>query len=134
MKVLLSIRPEFVEQIVNGKKLFEYRKRIFKKEVESVIIYCTKPVGMIVGEFTFDYIISDTPQALWDRTHNESGISKDFFMQYFSDRETGYAIQIKEYREYENPVQPEEVFGHFVAPQSYRYVADEEWKELQLVL
>lgn len=134
MKVLLSIRPEFVEQIVNGKKLFEYRKRIFKKEVESVIIYCTKPVGMIVGEFTFDCILSDTPKALWDRTHNESGISKEFFMQYFSDTETGYAIQIKEYRKYKNPIHPEEVFENFVAPQSYRYIADEEWKELQLVL
>lgn len=34
---------------------------------------------------------------------------------------------------YENPVQLKEVFGHSVALQSYRYIADEEWKELELV-
>lgn len=134
LKVLLSIRPEFVEQIVKGKKLFEYRKRIFKKEVESVIIYCTKPIGKIVGEFTFDDILSDTPQSLWNRTRNGSGISEEYFMQYFSDRNMAYAIQIKEYRNYKKPVEPEKVFDHFVAPQSYRYIADDEWMELKAAL
>lgn len=74
LKVLLSIKPEFVEQIARGKKMFEYRKQIFKKKVESVIIYCTKPVGKIIGEFTFDQILVDTPQALWKRTCDKSGI------------------------------------------------------------
>ena len=30
MKVLLSIKPEFVEKIFSGEKRFEYRKNIFK--------------------------------------------------------------------------------------------------------
>ena len=52
MKVLLSIKPQFVEEIFAGKKRFEYRKAIFSKDVDSVVIYSTKPVGKIVGEFT----------------------------------------------------------------------------------
>ena len=31
MKVLLSIKPEFVEKIFSGEKRFEYRKFAFKK-------------------------------------------------------------------------------------------------------
>lgn len=134
MKVLLSIKPEFVEQIARGKKMFEYRKQIFKKKVESVIIYCTKPVGKIIGEFTFDQILVDTPQALWKRTCDKSGISEEHFMKYFSDRQMGYAIHIKEFWEYENPVEPEHVFEHFAAPQSFRYVGEKEWEELRSVI
>ena len=44
MKVLLSIKPEFVEAIFSGEKLYEYRKAIFKKNVTTVVIYATKPV------------------------------------------------------------------------------------------
>ena len=51
MKVLLSIKPEFVKEIFEGRKKFEYRKSIFTKDVTSVIVYSTKPEGMIVGEF-----------------------------------------------------------------------------------
>ena len=31
MKVLLSIKPQFANKILSGEKLYEYRKRIFKK-------------------------------------------------------------------------------------------------------
>ena len=57
MKVLLSIKPQFVEEIFSGKKRFEYRKSIFKRDnIKSVIIYCTMPVGKIVGEFEIEDI------------------------------------------------------------------------------
>ena len=50
MKILLSIKPEFVEEIFSGRKKFEYRKAIFtNKKVTSVIVYSTMPVGKIVA-------------------------------------------------------------------------------------
>ena len=54
MKVLLSIKPEFVQEIFTGKKKYEYRKAIFTRSVDKVVVYSTKPVGMIVGEFTVE--------------------------------------------------------------------------------
>lgn len=124
MKVLLSIKPEYVEQIVSGKKKFEYRKRIFKQEVESVVIYSTMPVGKIIGEFTIDKIINDTPLQLWEKTRKHSGISKESFMTYFSDRQDGFAIKIKEFIPYDLPINPKDVEDDFVAPQSYKYIRD----------
>ena len=52
MKAILSIKPQFVDKIIN-------RKKIFKKEIEAVIIYSTKPVGKFVGEFKIKNIIND---------------------------------------------------------------------------
>lgn len=31
MKILLSIKPRFVEKIISGEKLYEYRKVVFKE-------------------------------------------------------------------------------------------------------
>lgn len=122
MKALLSIRPEYVEQIMNGSKKFEYRKRIFKKDVESVIIYSTMPVGKIVGEFSIGEVINDTPEQLWNQTSSYSGISKEYFLEYFSKHKEGFAIQIKDLIKYDNPITPTDIFKHFIPPQSYMYI------------
>lgn len=89
MKVLLSIKPEFVREIFAGNKKFEYRKTIFTKNVDKVVVYSTKPEGMIVGEFTVEKIIEQEPKELWEQTQNDSGITKKFFDQYFEGRKKG---------------------------------------------
>ncbi|OTN84000.1 hypothetical protein A5819_003554 [Enterococcus sp. 7E2_DIV0204] len=122
MKVLLSIKPEFVEKIIAGTKRFEYRSRMFKnKNVSSVIIYSTVPVGKVIGEFTIEDIIEDTPEKLWQRTKEYSGITESFFKGYFSGKEKGYAIQIKNFLEYERPLDLKEI-GVGAAPQSFKYI------------
>ena len=83
MKVLLSIKPEFVKEIFEGRKKFEYRKSIFTKDVTSVIVYSTKPEGMIVGEFKVKKVLHESPEKLWDDTHDYSGITKAFFDEYY---------------------------------------------------
>lgn len=124
MKVLLSIKPEYVERIISGEKRFEYRKRIFKEKVNSVVVYSTKPVGKIIGEFTIEKIISDSPQRLWDQTYEYSGVSKDFFMDYFDKKEIGFALKIKDFIKYNEPINPNLFFDRFTPPQSYKYITD----------
>ena len=69
MRVLLSIKPEFVEKIFSGEKLYEYRKATFKNEdISSVVIYSTMPVGKIVGEFKFKKIHIDSIEIIWNET------------------------------------------------------------------
>lgn len=123
MKVLLSIKPEFVEQIVLGNKKFEYRKNIFKrKDISSVVIYATKPYGKVVGEFEIESILIDEPKIIWNKTKDYSGITKSYFNSYFEGRKTGVAIQIKEFREYDRPLDLCEFDKTLkVAPQSFCY-------------
>ncbi len=122
MKALLSVKPEFASKILSGEKKYEYRKQVFKQPVESVLLYSTMPVGKIVGEFTVEEIVSGTPQALWKKTKDYSGISKSFFNSYFSGREKSFAIKIGVVTKYESYIDPYELDPTFVAPQSYKYI------------
>lgn len=123
MKVLLSIKPEFVERIFNGMKRFEYRKSLFKKhKITTVVVYSTMPVGRIVGEFSVKEIHQDEPSILWDNTKEYSGVRKDFYNEYFSGRGNGYAIEITEPFLYEESLDPKDLFEKFTAPQSFAYL------------
>lgn len=123
MKILLSIKPEFVEEIFSGRKKFEYRKAIFtNKKVTSVIVYSTMPVGKIIGEFTIEAVLVDEPQSIWEKTRLFSGITKKYFDEYFVGRSQAYAIKVGTLLPYDNPIDPYEKWDSFVPPQSFRYV------------
>lgn len=99
-------------------------KVCFAKHVTKVIVYSTKPEGMIVGEFSIKAIIQCSPKELWEKTHDYSGISKQYFDEYFKGRNKGYALQIENPVLYKEPMNPFEVFDSFVAPQSFKYVVE----------
>lgn len=123
MKVLLSIKPEFVEMILNGSKKYEFRKGIFKNSmVKSVVIYATMPVGMVVGEFDIEGVIEDKPSIVWKKTQKYAGITKEFFDCYFDRREKAVAIQISNVKKYETPIALHMLGENITAPQSYRYL------------
>ncbi|GIO28296.1 ASCH domain-containing protein [Ornithinibacillus bavariensis] len=123
MKVLLSIKPEFVHKIFSGEKKYEYRRSIFKRQdVESIIVYSTKPEGKIVGELIIDKIIDRNIELLWSETQEYSGISYDYFKSYFQDKDKGYAIKIKEAILYDEPISPYDSIDGFKAPQSFCYI------------
>ena len=42
-QMLLSINPEYVASILQGKKLYEYRKFRCRDDVDKIIIYATAP-------------------------------------------------------------------------------------------
>ena len=84
MKVLLSIKPEFVEKIMNGTKKFEFRKTLFKRrDVSTVVIYASFPVKQVVGEFAIKRIISEDVDSLWNITSESAGITKRYYNEYF---------------------------------------------------
>ena len=63
-RILLSIKPEYVEQIERHTKLFEFRKRNFKNFSSEIWIYASATVKRIVGIIQVRDIIEDTPIAL----------------------------------------------------------------------
>lgn len=121
MKVVLSIKPEFAFKIFNGTKRFEFRKAIFKNPaVKQVIVYASSPVQRVIGEFEIEEILKYEKKQLWEMTKKESGITEDFFFQYFKEKEHGYAIRIKSTTEYENPKRLKEDYN-LLPPQSFAY-------------
>ncbi|MDR6528270.1 putative transcriptional regulator [Chryseobacterium rhizosphaerae] len=121
MKVVLSIKPEFAEKIFKGTKKFEFRKSIFKnRDVETVIVYASSPVQKVIGEFDIEHIINDKLEELWELTHIHAGITEEYFYEYFQDKDSGFAIKIKEYRKYKIPKDLKEDFN-LLPPQSFSY-------------
>lgn len=122
-KVLLSIKPEFVEKIFNGEKKYEYRKSLFKRgDIEKIIIYATSPIKKVVGEFDIGEILKSHKNKIWETTSKKSGISKDFFDEYYSKKEIAYAIEIKKTEKYKEPKSLKEDFNISHAPQSFQYI------------
>lgn len=126
MKALLSIKPEFVNEILSGKKKYEYRKKIFKQDIDAIVIYASMPMGKIIGEFTIDGIINDNPMTVWKETKEYAGISLENYKKYFKGKREAYAICIKDLKIYEEPIDPYKQFPGFVPPQSYKYIKNKD--------
>ncbi|WP_288243939.1 hypothetical protein [uncultured Chryseobacterium sp.] len=122
MKVILSIKPIYAEKILNGEKIFELRKSIFRKpEVKKVIIYASAPISKIVGEFEIDSIHHHDINDLWNLTKNSNGVDRTFFYEYFINRQKGFAIKIKNTKRYKSQYDIYEKYG-VRAPQSFSYI------------
>ncbi len=122
MKVVLSIKPEFAFKIFEGTKKFEFRKAIFKNtNVTSVVVYASSPVQKVIGEFEIGEIFNKDIDTLWNLTKEYSGISEDFFYEYFSQKEKGFAIQVKSMKKYKKPKCLRADFN-LHPPQSFAYV------------
>lgn len=126
MNVLLSIKPRYVEQIMNRVKRYEFRKAIFKEDYTNakIYIYSSSPVQRIIGYFTIEKIIEDHPERLWMKCKNASGIEENDFFNYFQNRHKGYAIKISDLVLFDEPINPKNIIQNFVPPQSYKYVGD----------
>ena len=120
-KIIISINPIHVENIINGTKKYEYRTKVAQKHVDSLIIYCTYPTKKVLAEVKIKSVLSFSPEELWQKTKDYSGISKEFYDKYFSGRKVAHAYELGDVLEYDEPKELEE-FGFHNAPQSFAYV------------
>lgn len=59
---------------------------------------------------------------MWEITHKDGGINKEYFDAYFKNCDIAHAIKIGEVVKFDTPIAPKEVIKNFTAPQNYRYV------------
>ena len=124
MKVLLSIKEDYASQIFSGKKKFEFRKIIFRKDITTVVVYVTKPVGKVIGEFKIGDVICDSPENIWKRTKQVAGVNESFFFSYFAGRNIGYAIEVSETILYDEAIDLHNIENSNIKrpPQSFQYL------------
>ena len=125
MDVVISIKPQYVDKIISKEKTYEFRRVVFKKEVDNVIIYATAPMKKIVGSFELEEIIKDTPSNLWDNFSSESGICEKDFFSYFEGKDMGFALKVGELDILDEFIDVN-LLDDFNAPQSFVYVDKEE--------
>ena len=67
-RILISINPEHVDNIINGIKKFEYRRKAAKKDISSIIIYETTPIKRVVAEAEILEVLEMPIEELWEST------------------------------------------------------------------
>lgn len=120
-KILMSIHPEYVDQILQKNKKFEFRRTRPRRRPDHVVVYATAPVSKIVAEFKVKEIIELELDNLWDYTKWSAGIKKQDFMKYYKDKVSGYAYEIEEVIEYKIHKDLSD-YGVLNAPQSFIYL------------
>lgn len=120
-EILLSINPEHVENIFDGKKKYEYRKTQCKRKVDKIIIYSTSPVMKVVGEAVVKEVLVAEPKEIWEKTKKQSGIDKKFYDKYYHNKALAVAYQLTNIVKYDKPKELVE-YGIKAAPQSFVYV------------
>ena len=138
--VLISIRPEWCETIINGQKTIEVRKTRPKMNppFKCYIYKCGN--GKVIGEFLCDQIIEDRTYG-----HNEEFYRAACMSAYdaaaYAMQSPMYGWHISDLRVYDHPRDlweftglRETKFGLAPGPitrppQSWRYVEEETWND-----
>ena len=120
-QILISINPQHVKKIIDGSKVFEFRRRVAKQNITSMLVYETAPVARVVAEVEVKGVLCAEPNDLWVQTKNGAGIDKIFFDEYFAGRSVAYAYSLGKVTLFEQPKALSD-FGVKAAPQSYIYI------------
>lgn len=121
-KILMSINPIYADKILSGTKKYEYRKVKAKKDkVNKIVIYATYPIMKVVGEVEVKDILEETPEKLWNVTKEYSGITKQFYDNYFNKSSKAIAYKLGKIEKYDEPKKLEDV-GVKCVPQSFLYL------------
>ena len=126
--VLISIFPLYSNQIFEGSKKIEFRKKNFSKDIKKIVVYSTSPVGKIEGVWDYDGVESASPSTLWKKFRQVGGIEKNKYDAYFSKSEIAYGIKVKNPVRFNKPVSVDEIGKK--PPQSYVYLTETEFKTI----
>ena len=122
--LLMSLRPEFAEPILQGRKTVELRRKFSKKyEGATIVFYITRPVQQFMFTATIDQVDHNQKKYLWSDYEQECGISQTMFDQYFSGIDHGYAIHLSNVKTLPNQLALEHaknVYPQLRPPQSFQ--------------
>ena len=121
--VLMSLREEYYDAMLEGRKHYEYRTR-YLKEASDAYIYISKTKKSIVAKIKFGEPIIGDAQTIATIAEQEEPGSYNGMIEYLYNN-IGYAIPIEEITPIEEVPLSElqQNFPNFVVPQSY-YILD----------
>ena len=121
-KILMPINPQYVNEILAGRKKYEYRKiKAKRNNIDKMIIYSTSPIMKVVAEVDIKGVIEENPEKLWKMTKNESGITKDFYNKYYKNKNVAIAYELGKIKIYDEPKSLSDIGVNYV-PQSFIYL------------
>ena len=123
-QLLMSIRPDYAEQIISGQKAVEIRKRFSEKWTgKKVTIYASQPASSLLGDATVKSVICGEPQAVWNEFQQYIACSRQQFNRYIGTTNKVYAVVLGDVRPFSEKI-PISQLSHLLKqdlkpPQSY---------------
>jgi predicted transcriptional regulator len=124
--ILISIQPEYANQIMEGCKTVELRRR-FVETVDQdarLFIYSSNPVGAIIGCAKIEQVIKLPIKQIWKRFHKQACIEKAEFEKYFDGVEFGFVVSLGDVAPLAELLVREDILTRWGIrpPQSYMYL------------
>ena len=119
----MSIKPEYVDKIFSGSKKYEYRKRMCKQKIDTIIVYSSSPIQKVVGELKIKQVLYDKKNVIWNTTYKHGGITKIKYDKYYENCDYAVAYEIEKAILY-NKQKDLKDFNVKMAPQSYVYITN----------
>lgn len=130
--VLLSIKPKYADMILAGTKTVELRRAWAAQEVATIVIYASSPVQRLVGIVDVNEVKEASPTQLWKVSQiHGGGLSNKELKDYYKGKTKGFAVMLGNVHKAKSPIEPESVFTQFVPPQSFRYLDEQELKQVR---
>lgn len=118
--IMLSLQPQYMQEIREGTKCYEYRRK-YRKERTRAFIYENAPVGAVTAVLELDEPIVAPPSEIAriaDGVRRGHGAS---VLEYMRGLDVGFVVPIRAWEDIE-PVGQQalrSVHPQFVPPQSY---------------
>ena len=121
--VLLSVKPRFAEQILDGTKKVEFRRSWAIEPVGLAVVYSSSPVQRLAGIVGIEGSVVASPASVWTKCRARGpGLERKELMEYFAGKDQAYGILLGSLALPEKPIRPKSLFKGFRPPQSYRYL------------
>jgi predicted transcriptional regulator len=120
---LLPIHPQYAEAILTGKKIYEFRRKLFKRQVTHIALYATAPIKQIVGYAEVVDLHYDKPLILWGKCGDWGQIAYTDFTKYYAGLRVGVAIELCRPKRIK-PIALKDI-GITTALQGFRYIPSE---------
>jgi predicted transcriptional regulator len=123
-QLIFSVKPRFAQKILDQKKTVEIRRRFSNRWLgQTINLYASAPLMSLVGEARIAGITKNTPEAIWQKYHNQIGCSRREFDMYAGDAMELFAIELDHAESYRKSVPiaqlSDVMHQHLRAPQSY---------------
>ncbi|MCK5149384.1 ASCH domain-containing protein [Candidatus Pacearchaeota archaeon] len=116
---VMSIKKEYALNLLNGKSMWEYRRRKSKiKTGDKIILYATSPDKELIGEFIVGEVITGNPSEVWEKTKKDICYEIQEVVPYLQSGNYPIAFQVTKPKKYK-PSIPISTIPYFKPPMSY---------------
>lgn len=131
--VLISIRPKYIELIVNREKRLEFRRSWPALPVCGLIIYACAPLKKIVAVAEIRTVIWGSRTKLWHAAQEMGGgVTRQALFAYLDGKKNAAAIELVKVQSIAGGLDPKKLFGQkFHPPQSFRYIDKETFSKIK---